>query len=42
MQVNIPVKEIYINNEKYGNGDVIAKEDINKLNKEVQITAVLG
>lgn len=36
------VKEIYINNEKYGNGDVIAKEDINKLNKEVQITAVLG
>ena len=37
MQVNIPWKERDINNEKYGNGDVIAKEDINKLNKEVKL-----
>lgn len=36
------VKEIYIDGEKYGDCDTIAKEDVDKLGDKSQITAVLG
>lgn len=36
------VKEIYIDGEKYCDGDVITKEDVDKLGDKAQITAVLG
>lgn len=36
------VKEIYIDGEKYCDGDVIEKEDVDKLGDKSQITAILG
>lgn len=36
------VKEIYIDGQKYCDGDVIAKEDVDKLGDKSQITAILG
>ncbi len=36
------VREIYIDGEKYGDTDTIAKEDVDKLGDEAQIRAVLG
>lgn len=36
------VKEIYIDGEKYADGDTIAKEDVDKLGDEAQIRVVLG
>lgn len=36
------VKEIYIDGEKYGDCDTIAKEDVDKLGDKSQITAILG
>ena len=36
------VKEIYIDGEKYGDCDIIAKEDVDKLGDKSQITAILG
>jgi cellobiose phosphorylase len=36
------VKEIYIDGQKYGDCDTIAKEDVDKLGDKSQITAVLG
>ena len=36
------VKEIYIDGEKYCDGDTIAKEEVDKLGDKSQITAVLG
>ena len=39
---NYRVKEIYIDGEKYSDGDTIAKEDVDKLGDKSIITAVLG
>lgn len=39
---NYRVKEIYIDGEKYSDGDTIAKEDVDKLGDKSQITAILG
>ena len=39
---NYRVKEIYIDGEKYSDGDTIAKEDVDKLGEKSIITAVLG
>lgn len=39
---NYRVKEIYIDGEKYNDGDTIAKEDVDKLGDKSIITAVLG
>ena len=36
------VKEIYIDGDLYGNTDTIAKEDVDKLGDNSQITAILG
>lgn len=36
------VKEIYIDGEKYGDCDTIAKEDVDKLGDKSQITVILG
>ena len=36
------VKEIYINDKKYGECDIITKEDIDKLGNQSHITAILG
>ena len=36
------VKEIYIDGQKYCDGDMIVKEDVDKLGDKSQITAILG